>query len=89
MSLPDYISGDDILARFKKSRGWLWEQEKKDSNFPKPIYVGGEKFYSVAGFNAWLEHPDRRKPPRENMPKSKGRPPKKKPGDAAGASEAA
>jgi hypothetical protein len=35
------------------SASWLWRREHDGSGFPRPIRIGGRKFYDVAALDAY------------------------------------
>jgi hypothetical protein len=49
-----YSTGPQVRARYGgRSNMWLWRREHADPLWPKPVVIGGRKFYDESELDAY------------------------------------
>jgi hypothetical protein len=49
-----YSTGPQVLERYGgRSAMWLWRREHHDPKWPKPVVIGGRKFYDEDELDAY------------------------------------
>ena len=68
-----YLPSRKVLNRYsRKSPVWLHRILKNDPDFPKPIYINGQKYWRLAELEAYDGAPERRIAPASPKKSSDG-----------------
>jgi hypothetical protein len=55
---PVYLTARQVLQRYNRvNLTWLWRRLKNDQDFPKPIYIGDVRYWSIAALEAYENRP--------------------------------
>lgn len=60
MPEPIYLTARQVLNRYgRKSTIWLYRIVKRDPKFPRPLYIGGQKYFRLSDLEAYDRDPER------------------------------
>jgi predicted DNA-binding transcriptional regulator AlpA len=49
-----YLTTRQVLTRYGRDNPvWLWRLIKRDEAFPRPIIIGGSKYFAIADLDAY------------------------------------
>ena len=49
-----YLTTRQVAKRYNRSNTvWVYRRVKGDPNFPRPIYIGGQKYFRLADLEAY------------------------------------
>lgn len=64
MSKNVYLTARQVCERYnRKSTVWLYRRVKNDENFPRPIFIAGQKYFRLAELEAYESDPARQVAP--------------------------
>ena len=68
-----FLSSAGLMKRYDCSHMWPERQQGRDSNFPKPYYVAGRRFWKVSELLVWEAGLPREKSPSAAAGANQGR----------------
>lgn len=63
MSNTVYLTARQVCERYGRSSIWVYRRVKNDPQFPRPIFIAGQKYFRLADLEAYENDPARQVAP--------------------------